>query len=58
MNGKCIYSGINQEFKFIMLKPDTEYKFEIISITSDVKCKSKVSKIRTLKDECNKLNDE
>jgi len=29
MNGKCIYSGINQEFQVIMLKPDTEYKFEV-----------------------------
>jgi hypothetical protein len=29
MNGKCIYSGISQEFQVIMLKPDTEYKFEV-----------------------------
>lgn len=29
MNGKCIYSGIYLEYQVTMLKPDTEYKFEV-----------------------------
>ena len=36
-----------------MLKPDTEYRFEIVAITTEGKCKSKIAKARTLKDECN-----
>lgn len=30
MNSKCVYSGIMQEFQVVMLKPDNEYKFEVI----------------------------
>ena len=30
MNSKCIYSGISLEYQIGMLKPDTEYKFEVI----------------------------
>jgi hypothetical protein len=30
MNGKCVYSGICQEYQVSMLKPDTEYKFEVL----------------------------
>lgn len=29
MNGKCVFSGVAQEFQVGMLKPDTEYKFEV-----------------------------
>lgn len=29
MNGKCIYSGVALEYQVGMLKPDTEYKFEV-----------------------------
>lgn len=29
MNGKCIYSGMALEFQVSLLKPDTEYKFEV-----------------------------
>ena len=29
LNGKCVYSGIAQEFQVGMLRPDTEYKFEV-----------------------------
>jgi hypothetical protein len=29
MNGKCIYSGILCEFQVSMLRPDTEYRFEV-----------------------------
>lgn len=30
MNGKCIYSGVALDYQVSMLKPDTEYKFEVI----------------------------
>lgn len=73
MNGRCVYSGISQEHQVTMLRPDTEYRFEVISyqhssnrnqndivylnkviaITSEGKCKSKMSRARTLRDECN-----
>ena len=55
MNGKCVYSGISLECQVGMLRPDTEYKFEVVAITTDGKCRSKIAKTRTLKDEC-KLN--
>jgi hypothetical protein len=29
MNGKCIYSGVALEHQVTMLKPDTEYRFEV-----------------------------
>lgn len=29
LNSKCIYSGVSLEFQATMLKPDTEYKFEV-----------------------------
>lgn len=29
MNSKCVYSGMALEFQITMLKPDTEYKFEV-----------------------------
>lgn len=29
MNGKCVYSGTALEYQVGMLKPDTEYKFEV-----------------------------
>ncbi len=29
MNGKCVYSGISLEFQVSMLRPDTEYRFEV-----------------------------
>ena len=29
MNGKCVYSGMALEYQITMLKPDTEYKFEV-----------------------------
>ncbi|CAF0722557.1 unnamed protein product [Brachionus calyciflorus] len=51
INSKCVYSGIMQEYQVIMLKPDTEYKFEVIAITTEGKFKSRVAKVRTLKDE-------
>jgi hypothetical protein len=48
----CYYS-----FNIIqnIFSPDTEYKFEIVAITSEGKCRSKIAKVRTLKDECNIL---
>ena len=55
MNGKCVYSGILQEYQVSMLRPDCEYRFEVVAITTEGKCKSKVSRARTLKDECKKL---
>jgi hypothetical protein len=30
MNNKCLYSGMNLDHQVIMLRPDTEYKFEVI----------------------------
>lgn len=30
MNSKCVYSGIASEYQVTMLKPDNEYKFEVI----------------------------
>jgi hypothetical protein len=29
MNGKCVYSGMALEYQITMLKPDTDYKFEV-----------------------------
>lgn len=29
MNGKCVYSGVALEHQVTMLRPDTEYKFEV-----------------------------
>jgi hypothetical protein len=29
MNGKCIYSGMALEYQVSLLKPETEYKFEV-----------------------------
>lgn len=49
---KCIYSGITTEYHVTMLRPDNEYKFEVVAITSEGKFKSKIAKVRTQKDEC------
>lgn len=51
MNGKSVYSGLAEYTQIQMLKPDTEYKFEIVAYTSEGKRKSKIAKIFTLKDE-------
>ncbi|RNA10445.1 hypothetical protein BpHYR1_001734 [Brachionus plicatilis] len=48
---KCIYSGITTEYHVTMLRPDNEYKFEVVAITTEGKFKSKISKVRTQKDE-------
>jgi hypothetical protein len=29
MNGKCVYSGVALEHQVVMLRPDTEYKFQV-----------------------------
>ena len=31
MNGKCVYSGLEENTKVNMLRPDTEYKFVVIT---------------------------
>jgi hypothetical protein len=33
MNGKCVYSGISLEFQVSLLRPDTEYRFEVSSVS-------------------------
>ena len=30
MNGKCVYSGLALETQISLLRPDTEYKFEVV----------------------------
>lgn len=37
MNGKCVYSGVALEHQVTMLKPDTDYKFEVIYILKIIK---------------------
>ncbi|UJR14720.1 hypothetical protein I4U23_001713 [Adineta vaga] len=50
-NGRCIYSGTNQEYHAIMLKPNTEYSIVVIVFTSEGRFCSRPAKTRTLKDE-------
>lgn len=33
MNGKCVYTGLNDNCQVNLLKPDTEYKFEVAYFT-------------------------
>jgi len=51
-NGRCIYSGIDQEYHATMLKSDTEYTMEVIVITNEGRFRSRPAKTRTLKGEC------
>jgi hypothetical protein len=51
-NGRCIYSGTDQEYHATMLKSDTEYTMEVIVITHEGRFRSRPAKTRTLKDEC------
>jgi hypothetical protein len=51
-NGRCIYSGTDQEYHATMLKSDTEYSMEVIVITNEGRFRSRPAKARTLKDEC------
>lgn len=48
-NGRCIYSGTDQEYHATMLKSDTEYTMEVIVITNEGRFRSKAAKTRTLK---------
>ncbi|CAF2125401.1 unnamed protein product [Rotaria magnacalcarata] len=50
-NGRCIYSGVEQEYHAIVLKPDTEYSMEVMVITNEGRFRSRPAKVRTLKDE-------
>ena len=54
-NGYCVYSGINQEYHAIMLKPNTEYTMVVVVITSEGRFRSRPAKTRTLKDECTQI---
>ena len=51
-NGRCIYSGIDQEYRATMLKPDREYTVIVIAVTNEGRFRSRPAKARTLKDEC------
>ena len=51
-NGRCIYSGIDQEYHAGMLKSDTRYSLVVIAITNEGRFRSQPAKARTLKDEC------
>jgi hypothetical protein len=51
-NGRCIYSGTDQEYHVTMLKPDREYTVIVIVITNEGRFRSRPAKARTLKDEC------
>ena len=56
-NGRCIYSGTEQEYHATMLKSDTEYTMEVIVITHEGRFRSRPAKARTLKDECSYNRD-
>jgi hypothetical protein len=47
MNGKSVYSGISLEYQMTMLKPDTEYKFEVCF--NDLKAKFVYFKVKYLR---------
>jgi len=51
-NGRCIYSGVDQEYHATMLKSDTEYTMVVIVFTNEGRFRSRPAKARTLKDEC------
>lgn len=51
-NGRCIYSGTDQEYRATMLKSDSDYSMEVVVITNEGRFKSRPAKARTLKDEC------
>jgi hypothetical protein len=51
-NGRCIYSGTDQEHHATMLKSDKEYTISVIVITNEGRFRSRPAKTRTLKDEC------
>lgn len=51
-NGRCIYSGTDQEYRAAMLKPDREYTVIVIAVTNEGRFRSRPAKARTLKDEC------
>jgi hypothetical protein len=51
-NRRCIYAGIEQEYRATMLKSDTEYSMEIIAVTNEGRFRSRPARARTLKDEC------
>jgi hypothetical protein len=51
-NGRCIYSGTDQEYHATMLKSDREYTIIVIAITNEGRFRSRPAKARTLKDEC------
>jgi hypothetical protein len=51
-NGRCIYSGTDQEYHATMLKSNTEYIIVVIVITNEGRFHSRPAKTRTLKDEC------
>ncbi|CAF3077821.1 unnamed protein product [Rotaria sp. Silwood2] len=50
-NGRCIYSGMDQEYHATKLKPDTEYSIEVHVITNEGRFRSRPARTRTLKDE-------
>ncbi|CAF1343175.1 unnamed protein product [Adineta steineri] len=50
-NGRCIYSGTEQEYHATMLKSNTEYTIAVVLITNDGRFRSRTVKTRTLKDE-------
>ncbi|XP_077986413.1 uncharacterized protein LOC144440857 [Glandiceps talaboti] len=50
-NGKVIYSGTDTGFIARRLKPETEYIFTVIAVTSEGRCESDPAKKKTLKDE-------
>ncbi|CAF4743241.1 unnamed protein product [Rotaria socialis] len=50
-NGRCIYSGTDQEYHASKLKCDTEYIIEVCVITNDGRFRSRPVKARTLRDE-------
>ena len=51
-NGRCIYSGTDQEYRASMLKADREYTVIVIAVTNEGRFRSRPAKARTLKDEC------
>jgi hypothetical protein len=51
-DGRCIYSGTDQEYHATMLKPDREYTIVVVAITNEGRFRSRPAKARTLKDEC------
>ncbi len=51
-DGRCIYSGTDQEYHATMLKSNREYTIMVVAITSEGRFRSRPAKARTLKDEC------